>query len=152
MKEKKCCILGFEFKESKEVYVKIKQFFREFIEKEKVYTFLFNECGKFPYVCYQILSELKEEYKNIERVYCYQENMIYDNLCKFKQLASGLYEDFLCVMPFSYELKNKYYTHLRMIDESDFVILPKNEKCSKEIQLFTEYAKLLDKSISFLEL
>lgn len=146
MKEKKCCVIGFDFKESKEVYKKLKEFFLWFIEREKVFTFLFSESGKFSYVCYQILSELKEENKEIKRVYCYQESMLFSDLCKFKQLSSGLYEDFICVLPFSYDLKDKYYINFRAIEESDIVIFPET-KDDKVLNLFEEYSKLCGKTI-----
>ena len=146
MERKTCYIYGNVDNESLELYGKLKKKLEELIFKYEIENFLFNESGKFSYICYELLSEIKNS--NIKRIYCYGENIIKQNFYDYKQLSNGLYDDFLCVVSGSFGEKNRCIEIMKIIDKCDYIFL--NFKDNQELVDFIRvYAQIKNKEIIF---
>ncbi len=119
---KSCCIIGHrEFEKSENLELKIKKTIINLIEKEKVTTFLFGSNSKFNDFCYDIVSELKNVYVDIKRIFVRAEYpVITDEYFKY---LKTLYEDSYF---YSESLITNKFSHIKrnqtMIDNSDFCI------------------------------
>lgn len=125
---KKCFIFGNKIDESIQLYQNLKDELEAIILKHDIKKFLFSESGKFSYICYELLSDLKEKYCEIERVYCYSENILKQDFCKYKQLSKGLYDDFLCLCSGFDNKRNECIELLKIIDICDLILLNFKEK------------------------
>ena len=146
MECKECCIIGYNVEESKEKYKEIKKALIELI-KNNVDCFLFYEFGKFAHVCFEILDELRDEYKNVRIVYCYQENILNQNLQKYKQLSQGIYDDFFNI---NIGENDSLLSTLKMIHKADCIIFSKLDMDNNRSKLFHDYCCLLEKEILYL--
>ena len=65
-----CCFFGHrEIKVTDELIEELKGIIKELITVKKVDTFLFGSKSGFNSLCYETVTEIKEEYPNIKRVY-----------------------------------------------------------------------------------
>ena len=70
MKEKTCCFFGHrKINETEELKSKLKEIIEKLIVDEKVDTFLFGSKSRFNSMCLELVSEIKEKYPHIKRVY-----------------------------------------------------------------------------------
>ena len=70
LKKYSCCFFGHRSIEKTELLIKkIKDYIEHLILDKKVFIFLFGCNSEFDELCYKIVSELKEKYPNIKRVY-----------------------------------------------------------------------------------
>lgn len=119
---KSCCIIGHrEFEKSEKLELKIKKTIINLIEKEKVTTFLFGSNSRFNDFCYDIVSELKNIYVDIKRIFVRAEYPVitdaYFNYLKTLYEDSYFYSEKLITNKFSHIKRNQ-----TMIDNSDFCI------------------------------
>lgn len=119
---KTCCIIGHrDFEKTKELELKIKSIVTDLIEKENVTEFLFGSKSKFTDFCYVVISEYKNNYPNLKRIFVRAEYPIisddYYNYLKTFYEDSYFYSEKLTNNRFSYISRNK-----AMIDKSDFCI------------------------------
>lgn len=119
---KSCCIIGHrEFEKSKKLELKIKKTIINLIEKEKVTTFLFGSNSRFNDFCYDIVSELKNVYVDIKRIFVRAEYPVitdeYFNYLKTLYEDSYFYSESFITNKFSHIKRNQ-----TMIDNSDFCI------------------------------
>ncbi|MBQ8254581.1 MAG: DUF1273 family protein [Clostridia bacterium] len=70
MKTNVCCIIGHrEINETEELKSKLKETIERLIVKEKVDTFLFGSGSRFNSLCLELVTEAKEKYPHVKRIY-----------------------------------------------------------------------------------
>ena len=70
MKENTCCFFGHrKIKETEELKLKLVEIIEKLIVDEKVDTFLFGSKSRFNSLCLELVSEIKEKYPHIKRIY-----------------------------------------------------------------------------------
>lgn len=92
MQENTCCFFGHrEINETEELKSKLIAAIEKLITHEKVDTFLFGSKSRFDSLCLEIVSEIKEKYPHIKRVYVRAEFPVINDDYKAYLLKS--YED-----------------------------------------------------------
>ena len=70
MKDKTCCFFGHrKINETEELKLKLLEIIEKLIVEKKVDTFLFGSKSRFNSLCLELVSEKKEKYPHIKRVY-----------------------------------------------------------------------------------
>ena len=70
MKENTCCFFGHRtINETDELRTKITEAVERLITEEKVDTFLFGSKSRFNDLCLELVTELKEKYPHVKRIY-----------------------------------------------------------------------------------
>ena len=70
MKEKTCCFFGHrEINETEVLKTKLMEIIEKLIVDENVDTFLFGSKSQFNSLCHELVTELKEKYPHIKRIY-----------------------------------------------------------------------------------
>ena len=70
MKEKTCCFFGHrKIKETEELKLKLVEIIEKLIVDEKVDTFLFGSKSRFNSLCLEVVTDIKEKYPHIKRIY-----------------------------------------------------------------------------------
>ena len=70
MKEKTCCFIGHrKINETEELKSKLKEIIEKLIVYENVDTFLFGSKSLFNSLCQETVTEMKEKYPHIKRIY-----------------------------------------------------------------------------------
>lgn len=92
MKDKTCCFFGHRtINETEELKSKLIEIIEKLIVVEKVDTFLFGRKSRFNSLCLELVTEIKEKYPHIKRVYVRAEYQYIDESYKAYLLES--YED-----------------------------------------------------------
>lgn len=70
MKEKTCCFFGHRtINETEELRERLYEIIEQLIVNENVDTFLFGSKSRFNSICLELVTEIKEKYPHIKRVY-----------------------------------------------------------------------------------
>ena len=70
MKKNTCCFFGHKtINETKELKAKLIEIIEKLITDEKVDIFLFGSKSRFNSLCFEVVTEIKEKYPHIKRVY-----------------------------------------------------------------------------------
>ena len=70
MKENTCCFIGHrDINENEELRVRLLEIIEKLIVDEKMDTFLFGSRSRFDSLCLELVTELKEKYHHVSRVY-----------------------------------------------------------------------------------
>lgn len=92
MNENTCCIFGHRtINETVELREKIIQTMERLITEETVDTFLFGSKSRFDSLCLEIVTQLKEKYPHIKRVYVRAEFPVIND--DYKAYLLKLYDD-----------------------------------------------------------
>jgi hypothetical protein len=92
MREKTCCFIGHRtINETEELRNNLTETIEKLITQEKVDTFLFGSKSRFNALCLELVTELKEKYPHVKRIYVRAEYPIIDEAYKTYLLSS--YED-----------------------------------------------------------
>lgn len=151
IKEHICCFLGHRTIEvTKELRLKLYEIVEKLITKNSVDTFLFGSKSQFNSLCLETVTELKEKYPHIKRVYVRAEYPYIDEQYKSYLLES--YEDTYYPEKILNSGKASYIErNYEMIDKSDFCIVyyqddsPTTHKSGTQIAL--NYAIKKEKQI-----
>ena len=86
MKDKTCCFFGHRtINETEELKAKLIEIIEKLIVDEKVDIFLFGSKSRFNSLCLELVTEIKEKYPHIKRIYVRAEypdiNEQYTNYC-----------------------------------------------------------------------
>lgn len=132
--------------------MKLKSTIIDLIEKENVTKFLFGSKSKFTEFCYNIVTELKNKYSNVNRIFVRAEYPIisanYYNYLKKLYEDSCFYSENLISNRFSYIRRNQ-----AMIDKSDICLFYFNRdylpstKTQRGTRIAYKYALKKDKKI-----
>ena len=92
MMSKVCCFIGHrKIDETEELAVKLSHIIEKLITDERTDTFLFGSQSRFNRLCYEIVSEYKEKYPHIQRVYIRAEYPCISE--SYKEILLKEYED-----------------------------------------------------------
>lgn len=92
MKENTCCFLGHRtINETEELKLKLNEIIEKLIVEKQVDTFLFGSKSRFNNLCYELVTEKKENYPWIKRVYIRAE--FADIRESYERYLLGLYEE-----------------------------------------------------------
>ena len=145
---KTCAIFGHsEIEITNELEQKIIFTFKELISIG-VDTFYFGGLGMFDGLCYKILTELKERYPHIKRVFCLfdQRHLRYNKRPKW--LKEQSYDDFIYFdLDFNWWYKRIYYRNCAVIDRSDIVLFYAENRQNSGAYKALRYAKKKNKNI-----
>ena len=92
MVNKTCCVFGHRIiNETVELRTKLIKTIERLITKENVDTFLFGSKSRFNSLCYELVTNLKEKYPHIKRIYVRAEFPVIND--DYKAYLLELYED-----------------------------------------------------------
>ena len=119
---KKCCFIGHRKIEiTDELEKKVKDYIENLIVNENVRVFLFGSRSQFDDLCYCLVSNLKEKYSDIKRVYVRSQYEFIDE--SYEKYLLGFYEE--TYFPERCKGAGKISHVVRnqaMIDDSDFCL------------------------------
>ena len=152
MKTNTCCFFGHrEINETDELKAKLVEVIVGLIVKEKVDTFLFGSKSRFNNLCHETVTEIKEKYPHIKRIYARAE---YPNISdNYKSYLLESYEDTYYPENIANSGRAVYVKrNYEMIDNSRFCVVyydtdcePSTRKSGTKIAL--EYAIKRSKKI-----
>lgn len=122
--EKSCSVFGHSKIEiTKELENNLKSTFKMLITQENVKYFYFGGFGEFDDLCHSIITELKNEYPEIYRIFCLSDPQ-HQRLSKRPiWLKDEDYEEITYLdLNFDYWYTRIYYRNCEIIDRSDFVV------------------------------
>ena len=92
MKSNTCCFFGHRtINETEELKSKLKEIIEKLITEENVDTFLFGSKSRFNSLCLELVTEIKEKYPHIKRIYVRAE---YPHISEeYKEYLLQNYED-----------------------------------------------------------
>lgn len=152
-----CCVFGHrKINETEELRSQLFTAIERLIVENNVDTFLFGSKSRFNDLCYEIVSELKEKYHHIKRVYVRAEFPIIDE--SYERYLLSRYEDTYFPEKLHHAGKAVYVErNFEMIDNSQFCLVyydeahaPTRRKSGTKIAL--EYARKQNKEIIFPEI
>jgi len=147
-----CCFFGHrKINETEELKTKLKETIERMITEEKVDTFLFGSKSRFDSLCLELVTEIKEKYPHIKRIYVRAEFPVIKDDYKSYLLKS--YEDTYYPEKIIGAGRAAYVErNFEMINRSKYCIVyydennaPTTRKSGTKIAL--DYAQRLKKSI-----
>lgn len=156
MKYNICCVFGHrKINETEELRSQVFTIIEALIVQNCVDTFLFGSKSRFNDLCYEIVSEIKEKYHHIKRIYVRAEFPIIDE--NYEAYLLSRYEDTYFPEKLHHAGKAVYVErNFEMIDNSQFCLVyydeahaPTKRKSGTKIAL--EYARKQNKEIIFPE-
>ncbi len=81
LKNASCCFIGHRFIEKNNIAGQVKNVIIDLIENKNVKTFYFGTKSEFNDLCYDVLSEVKNQYNNLQRICitCKSETVVLSN-------------------------------------------------------------------------
>lgn len=155
MVEYTCCFFGHRtINETEELKTKLYKTIESLIVNENVDTFLFGSKSRFNDLCLEIVSQIKEKYQYIKRIYVRAEFPIISDSYKDYLLES--YEDTYYPEKIIGSGRAVYVErNFEMINQSRFCVVYYDEshaptKCKSGTKIALDYAKKCEKKIFIL--
>ena len=128
MQENTCCFLGHRtINETEELKLNLIKIIESLIVQEKVSTFLFGSKSNFNSLCLKIVTEIKEKYPHIKRIYVRAEYPFISE--DYKAYLLENYDDTYYPQKIIRSGKASYVErNFEMIDSSRFCIVYYNKK------------------------
>ena len=125
-----CSVFGHSKIEiTKELEDKLIATFEQLIKQGCKY-FYFGGFGEFDDLCHKIISELKNTYPHIQRIFCLSDPRHQRISKRPKWLKDEDYEEFIYLdLDFDYWYQRIYYRNLAMINDSDYCVFYYDENC-----------------------
>ena len=129
METRTCCIFGHRtINETEELRTQLRAAIERLITDEGVDTFLFGSKSEFDRLCLELVSEIKEKYPHIQRVYVRAEYPVITD--RYKTYLLDMYEDTYYPEKILGAGKGVYVErNYEMIDRSRFCIVYYDEAC-----------------------
>ena len=151
MENKKICsVFGHSdlFDDKNLLIEKVRTVFLDLIKNQNVTKFLFGGFGDFDTLCYEVACELKDEFLEIERIYCVENERLMRPNKRPLWLKNRNYEQIIYLEPdFKYWYTQVYYRNLEMIKASDFVVFYIRKTENSGAYKAQQYAKKIKKVI-----
>ena len=143
-----CSIFGHsKIKITKELEEKLTATFGNLIKQGCKY-FYFGGFGEFDELCHKVVSELKDKYPHIQRIYCLSDPRHLQRNKRPKWLRNEDYEEFIYLdLEFDWWYQRIYYRNCAMIDRSDIIIFYVEEREQSGAYKAYKYAKKKKKNI-----
>lgn len=127
MKSNACCVFGHrEINETDELKSKLNEIIEKLIVDENVDTFLFGSKSRFNDLCYETVTQLKEKYPHVKRIYVRAEYPYISD--DYKNYLLEFYEDTYYPERIMNSGRAAYVErNCEMIDSSYFCIVYYNE-------------------------
>jgi len=110
--------------------------------------FYFGGLGMFDDLCHEIISNLKEKYKHIHRIYCLTDEKHLRASKRPRYLKDNDYEQFVYLdLNFDWWYTRIYYRNIAIIDRSDVVIFYVEERKNSGAYKTYKYAQKKHKLI-----
>ena len=136
------CLAHNKINVSKHLKEKLISIFKELISKENVKYFYFGGFGEFDDLCHSIITELKNEYPEMYRIFCLSDPRHQRLSKRPKWLKDEDYEEITYLdLNFDYWYSRIYYRNCEIIDRSDFVIFYVNHTEQSGAYKALQYAK-----------
>lgn len=121
---KKCVFFGHrKISNKKEVEYKLRLIIKELIKEKNFKIFYFGGLGEFDLLCYNVVTEFKEDFPQIKRIFCVCEEKHLQYSKRPKWLKEQEYEEFVYLpLRFDYWYTRIYYRNCEMINLSDFAV------------------------------
>lgn len=128
-----CSIFGHSKIEISDTEIKkLKSFFIFLIKHKYINTFYFGGFGEFDDLCYKIVSEIKQIYPTIKRIFCCVNKNWLDPYKRPNWLKNEEYEDIIYLnLNFDWWYKRIYFRNCEIINQSDYIIFYVKNKSSK---------------------
>lgn len=128
MKENTCCFFGHrKINETEELKTQLKKAIEILITEEKVDTFLFGSGSQFNSLCRELVTEIKEKYPHIKRIYVRAEFSYIND--QYTEYLLKLYDDTYYPEKIIGAGRAAYVErNYEMIDNSCFCIVYYNEE------------------------
>lgn len=111
-------------------------------------TFYFGGFGKFDDLCWKVVSNLKNKYQNIKRVYCLEDSRYLRSSKRPKYLKDNDYEEYIYLQPtFDYWYTRIYFRNCEIVNVSDIVVFYATEKQNSGAYKMLKYANKKKKKI-----
>lgn len=120
---------------SKHLKEKLMSIFKELISKENVKYFYFGGFGEFDDLCHSIITELKNEYPEVYRIFCLSD-LRHQRLSKRPEwLKDEDYEEITYLdLNFDCWYSKIYYRNCEIIDHSDYCVFCVDELSNMSVQ------------------
>ena len=150
-----CCFIGHRtINETEELKAGLIKTIEKLITENKVDTFLFGSKSRFNDLCLELVTDLKEKYPHVKRIYVRAEFPVIDE--DYKNYLLKFYDDTYCPEKFLNAGKGIYVErNCEMIDSSQYCIVyydeniaPTTRKSGTKIAL--DYAIKQDKTIIYI--
>ena len=147
--KKSCSVFGHgKIKITKELENNLKSTFKMLITQENVKYFYFGGFGEFDDLCHSIITELKNEYPEVYRIFCLSDPRHQRLSKRPKWLKDEDYEEITYLdLNFDYWYSRIYYRNCEIIDRSDFVVFYVNHTEQSGAYKALQYAKRKKKQI-----
>lgn len=124
IKYKICSFFGHsEISITDDLKMRVRNKIENMIVKDNYGIFYFGGFSMFDELCYKIVSELKNKYPHLKRVFCLADPRHINVLKRPKWLREEEYEEYIYIdLKFDWYYTRIYYRNVEMINESDFVI------------------------------
>ncbi len=143
-----CSIFGHRKIETDINLQELKNVLKNLISERNVDTFYFGGFSEFDDLCHSVISQLKNEFPHIKRVFCLSDERHLRITKRPKWLKDEDYEDFIYLpLSFDWWYQRIYYRNCAMIDDSDFVLFYVTEKENSGAYKAYKYAKSKKKNI-----
>lgn len=129
------------------------EYLKEYIQKTVVKLieqgceiFYFGGYGEFDDLCYEIVTELKQKYLNIKRVFCVIDEKQLNPLKRPKWLANRIYEDYVYFyLKYDYWYTKIYFRNCEIVNHSDFIVFYAREEENSGAYKIYKYARKVRK-------
>jgi len=124
----------------------LKQVLEELINKNCT-VFYFGGLGMFDYLCWQMVTQLKQKYSFIKRVFCLKNPKHKNKFNRPSYLNSNNYEEIIYLdLDFDFYYTRIYYRNIEMLKKSKYIIFYVEHMENSGAYKVMKYARLKNKN------
>ena len=127
----------------------VKTKIEDMVVNENYRIFYFGGFGLFDDLCHQVVSELKQKYPDIKRVYCLSDPRHQRISKRPRWLKDEDYEEFVYLdLEFDWWYQRIYFRNVEMVNQSDYVLFYVCNRNNSGAYKIYQYAKKIKKSFT----